>query len=188
MFHLFELNLTMAESSHRVSDLRVLNESWNEFMILSKRLEEGRVLYIKWIDHDTRRASYQDPSHTQNLHNSYHYHITSILNTVIYIHQESSDMVQNNNFVVYALMPVGGAQQAALRPRVRPFTLRVLLSLGTFLIDAPMIEIWTIISWPWASPITPKTSPPPNTFVGGMLWKIRCEPGAIYQIMLTSQP
>ena len=33
------------------------------------------------------------------------------LNTAIYIHQESTDMAQNNDIVGYALMPAGGAQQ-----------------------------------------------------------------------------
>jgi len=34
------------------------------------------------------------------------------LNTANYIHQESTDMTQNNNIVGYALMPAGGVQQA----------------------------------------------------------------------------
>jgi len=32
------------------------------------------------------------------------------LNTAIYIHQESTDMAQNNTIVAYALMPAAGAQ------------------------------------------------------------------------------
>jgi len=38
--------------------------------------------------------------------------MTRILNTAIYLHQESTDMAQNNNIVVYTLMPARGAQQA----------------------------------------------------------------------------
>ena len=53
-------------------------------------------------------------------------------------------MAQNNNIVGYALMPAGGAQQAP--PGVRPITFRLLLWLGSFLIDAPIVEILTIIS------------------------------------------
>ena len=34
------------------------------------------------------------------------------LNTAIYIHQESTDLRQNNKIVGYALMPAGEAQQA----------------------------------------------------------------------------
>jgi len=35
------------------------------------------------------------------------------LNTAIYIHQESTDMAQNNTIVAYALMPAAGAQQVS---------------------------------------------------------------------------
>jgi len=47
------------------------------------------------------------------------------LNTAIYIHKESSDMVQNNNIVVYALWPGGGAEQpppAGQTDHLPPFT------------------------------------------------------------------
>jgi len=49
------------------------------------------------------------------------------LNTAIYIHKEStgSDMAQNNNLVVYALLPAGGAQEppAGHTYHLPPFTL-----------------------------------------------------------------
>jgi len=47
------------------------------------------------------------------------------LNTAIYIHKESSDMAQNNNIVVYALLPAGGAPQppAGQTYHLPPFTL-----------------------------------------------------------------
>jgi len=47
------------------------------------------------------------------------------LNTAIYIHKESSDMAQNTNIVVYALLPAGGAQQplAGQAYHLPPFTL-----------------------------------------------------------------
>jgi len=69
------------------------------------------------------------------------------LNTAIYIHKESSDMAQNNDIVVYGLL--------RSRRRVRPIIFCLLYSLESILIDAPIVNQLALISWLWASPITP---------------------------------
>jgi len=53
-------------------------------------------------------------------------------------------MVQNNNIVVYALRPAGGAPQVP--PTGQSYHLPLFALVGSFLIDARIVKILTIIS------------------------------------------
>jgi len=93
--------------------------------------------------------------------------MTSILNTAIYIHQETTDMAQNNNIVVYALMVAGGAQQAP--PPGQTYHLPPFALVGEFSHRRPDGRNIKDYKLTIGVPHHPKNKPPPNTFVGGML-------------------
>jgi len=81
-------------------------------------------------------------------------------------------MAQNNNIVVYALMAAGGEQQAP--PTGQTFNLLPFALIGEFSHGRPNRRNINDHKLTMGLPHHRKNNPPPNTFVGGMLRRIRC--------------